>query len=91
MARTSTSALIVIAVLLLAPTRAAAQAAPEQPRAATGQPAAAQPPAAEAAPRTPWGTPDLGGIWDFRTITPLERPEEYGDRAFLTEPSRPGR
>ena len=25
-------------------------------------------------PRTPWGDPDLQGIWDFRTITPLERP-----------------
>jgi hypothetical protein len=38
-----------------------------------------------ATPRTPWGHPDLQGIWDFRTITPLERPEELGDRAFLTE------
>ena len=36
-------------------------------------------------PRTPWGVPDLGGVWDYRTITPLERPEEYGDRAFLTD------
>jgi hypothetical protein len=43
-----------------------------------------------ATPRTPWGHPDLQGIWDFRTITPLERPEELGDRAFLTEPLRPG-
>lgn len=36
-------------------------------------------------PRTPWGHPDLQGIWDHRTITPLERPEELGDKAFLTE------
>ncbi len=36
-------------------------------------------------PRTPWGVPDLGGVWDFRSLTPLERPEEYGDREFLTE------
>ncbi|SVC15915.1 uncharacterized protein METZ01_LOCUS268769, partial [marine metagenome] len=36
-------------------------------------------------PRTPWGTPQLDGVWDFRTLTPFERPEEYGDRAFLTE------
>ena len=35
-------------------------------------------------PRTAWGDPDLGGTWDFRTITPLERPEQYGDREFLT-------
>ena len=35
--------------------------------------------------RTAWGQPDLQGIWDFRTITPLERPEALGDKAFLTE------
>ena len=40
-------------------------------------------------PPTPWGHPDLQGVWDFRTITPLERPAELGDRAFLTEPPRP--
>ena len=37
------------------------------------------------APRLPWGQPDLQGIWDFRTITPLQRPEELGDQEFLTE------
>ena len=35
--------------------------------------------------RTPHGHPDLGGIWDFRTVTPLERPEELGDQAFFSE------
>ena len=35
--------------------------------------------------RTAWGQPDLRGIWDFRTITPLQRPEDLGDQAFLTE------
>ena len=35
-------------------------------------------------PRTAWGAPDLQGIWDFRTITPMERPEELGDQEFLT-------
>lgn len=34
--------------------------------------------------QTAWGDPDLQGVWDFRTITPLERPEEFGDRTFLT-------
>ncbi len=33
--------------------------------------------------RTPWGHPDLQGIWDRRTITPLERPERFADKAFL--------
>jgi len=43
-------------------------------------PAAAQ----TSAPRTAWGQPDLQGVWDFRTITPLQRPEDLADREFLT-------
>ncbi len=35
------------------------------------------------AARTPWGHPDLQGVWDRRTITPLERPERYADQPFL--------
>ncbi len=35
-------------------------------------------------PRLANGRPDLQGIWDFRTITPLQRPEQYGDREFLS-------
>ena len=37
------------------------------------------------APRTPWGHPDLQGIWDYRTITPLERPTALSGKPFLTE------
>ena len=47
--------------------------------------AAAAPSAKWATPRTPDGQPDLQGIWDYRTATPLERPKELGDRAFLTD------
>jgi len=39
---------------------------------------------AQELPRTPWDQPDLQGVWDFRTITPMERPEELSDRPFLT-------
>ena len=46
---------------------------------------AAGPATGQDAPRTPWGAPDLQGVWDFRTATPLERPEDRGDQAFLTE------
>ena len=35
--------------------------------------------------RTADGHPDLSGVWDFRTVTPLERPEEFADKEFLTE------
>ena len=36
------------------------------------------------APRLPWGAPDLQGIWLYWTATPLERPEEFDDRAVVT-------
>ena len=39
---------------------------------------------AQDVPQTAWGAPDLQGVWDFRTITPLQRPEDLGDQAFLT-------
>ena len=42
-------------------------------------------PPAESPSRTPWGDPDLQGMWDFRTVTPLERPEELADKEFLTD------
>jgi hypothetical protein len=37
------------------------------------------------APRTPYGQPDLQGIWSNATVTPLERPSDLGDKAFFTE------
>ncbi len=36
------------------------------------------------APKTSWGAPDLNGTWDFRSITPFERPAEFKDKEFLT-------
>ena len=52
-----------------------------------GLPAAGQDGGADgyAAPRTPWGDPDLEGIWSSKTTTPLERPDAYDGREFLTE------
>ena len=37
------------------------------------------------APRTPWDKPDLGGVWNFATLTPMERPPELAGQATLTE------
>ena len=34
----------------------------------------------KAIPRTSDGKPDLQGIWDFRTLTPLERPSELAGK-----------
>ncbi len=66
----------VIAVLLLAPVPVAGQ-----------DPTAAAPNAAAdtAAFRTPWGDPDLQGIWSYATITPLQRPTALAGREFLTD------
>jgi len=35
-------------------------------------------------PHTPDGHPDLQGIWDFRSATPLERPTRFAGREFMT-------
>ena len=40
---------------------------------------------ARTAPRTAWGDPDLRGVWTGSSITPLERPEAFAGREFLTD------
>lgn len=35
-------------------------------------------------PRTVYGQPDLQGVWDYRTLTPLERPREFAGKEFFT-------
>jgi hypothetical protein len=37
------------------------------------------------APRTPWGAPDLQGIWNTNTMVPFERNPQYGTRQRMTE------
>src|SRR5262245_28111683 len=37
------------------------------------------------APRTPWGDPDLQGLWPGNVSAPLQRPAEFGERATLTD------
>jgi hypothetical protein len=31
------------------------------------------------------GRPDLQGVWDFRTLTPMERPKDLADKEVLTD------
>jgi hypothetical protein len=38
--------------------------------------------------KTPWGEPDLQGIWTDETDTPLQRPAKYADQEFFTEAQR---
>jgi hypothetical protein len=38
--------------------------------------------------KTPWGEPDLQGIWTDETTTPLQRPARYQNQEFFTEAER---
>lgn len=60
------------------------------PLAAQTAPAPAKPkPAAPAKtytpPKTPWGDPDLQGLWPGSLNIPLQRPESFGERNVLTD------
>src|SRR5712671_3287186 len=39
-------------------------------------------------PKTPWGEPDLQGIWTDETATPLQRPTRYANQDVFTEAER---
>jgi|SRR5690242_18399438 hypothetical protein len=93
MSRRFPSAISVVAVALaaalLAPPRLTAQsssaAKPTPPPKASAVAKAAPAAKTYTVPRTPDGQPDLQGVWDYRTITPLERPKDLGNKAFFTE------
>ena len=45
---------------------------------------AAQPSDGNEIPRDVWGRPSLEGVWNFSSDIPLERPERFGEREFMT-------
>src|SRR6266851_5340678 len=53
----------------------------------SGAPTSAQAPAAPVL-KTPWGEPDLQGIWTDETETPLQRPAKYANQEFFTDAQR---
>jgi hypothetical protein len=53
----------------------------------TPAPSAATP-AMTSAPTTPWGDPDLQGIWLDEADTPLQRPAKYAGQEFFTDAQR---
>ncbi len=65
-----------ISVVLLSPLKAQA------PKAAAKTAAAVK---KSAAPHTPWGDPDLQGVWNDATSTPLQRPGGVGAKDVLTD------
>ena len=36
-------------------------------------------------PRTPWGVPDLNGVWTHGVGTPFERPEAFAEKTHFSE------
>jgi hypothetical protein len=36
-------------------------------------------------PKTPWGDPDLQGVWPGNVGVPMQRPPAFGERAALTD------
>src|SRR5213593_1873361 len=63
-------------------------AAGQTAKPATQTKAAPKPaPAAKAwtAPKTPWGDPDLQGVWNDATSTPLQRPTQLSGRDVLSD------
>src|SRR6516164_8869592 len=51
-------------------------------------PTRAQTPPSASALKTPWGEPDLQGIWTDETDTPLQRPAKYAAQEFFTAAQR---
>src|SRR5262247_2805218 len=47
--------------------------------------AAQQAPKPYTPPKTPWGDPDLQGQWPAVANIPMQRPANFGTRAFLTD------
>jgi hypothetical protein len=43
---------------------------------------------ASASLTTPWGEPDLQGVWTIESDTPLQRPAKYANQEFFTEAQR---
>jgi len=44
------------------------------------------PPTGYTVPKTPWGDPDLQGVWSSDDATmPMSRPQNFGDRLYLTD------
>jgi len=74
------AAAAVSAVLSVSITRTSGQAPAASVKAAS--------PASASALKTPWGEPDLQGLWTDESDTPLQRSPKYANQEFFTEAQR---
>src|SRR6202790_5261555 len=72
------------AIISVSITRTSAQAQ----KASATVPAASTKSATAPALTTPWGEPDLQGIWTDETDTPLQRSPKYANQEFFTQAQR---
>jgi hypothetical protein len=69
-----------VSILVLVVSLAAALAAQSTTKSNTTAPAKSS-----STLRTVDGQPDLQGVWDFRTVTPMERPSELGNKEVFSD------
>src|SRR5437773_8644443 len=75
----------VLAVVMAVMSLPAVPLAGQAPTAAKTTAAAKTATKAYVSPKTPWGDPDLQGIWNDATSTPLQRPARLGEKGVLAE------
>jgi len=73
------------AIISVSITRTSAQT---QAASRTAPTPSAKPSATAPALKTPWGEPDLQGIWTDESDTPLQRSPKYANQEFFTEAQR---
>jgi hypothetical protein len=80
------SGVMISAAIAATAVTAAIVSAPIAKTAAQTFTASAMPPSA--AIKTPWGEPDLQGIWTDESDTPLQRPAKYANQEFFSDAQR---
>src|ERR1700730_11486437 len=78
----SMTAIVIAAAVSAGISVSITRTSPQDPAASVTAPAPAP------ALKTPWGEPDLQGIWTDESDTPLQRSPKYANQEFFTEAQR---
>jgi hypothetical protein len=79
---------LIVSIAIAAAAAGAVISAPITRASAQAPAASGMTPTASALLKTPWGEPDLQGIWTDETTTPLQRPARYANQEVFTEAER---